>query len=474
MNRIFALMLAFLLIGWTHAGAQDDDEDLDPAHFDYIEQYEGTATCLECHLEQAEDVFHSVHYQWRAQAPELVGAETGTIRGKMVDINDFCTNPGASWIDIVRNEKGDIIADGCSKCHTGFGLKPSAEMTREQLENIDCMICHAPGYQRRIEKQGDTFRWVPKDGPELLTLRAKNIRRPTAPMCMRCHVGAGGGTNFKRGDMESAHFEPGEDLDVHFAGDMACVECHTTRDHRIAGRGIDLSTTDLPGEKVACENCHGDEPHGSGMLDRHVRTVHCTVCHIPDFARYDATDMFRDWSHVHQHEETGKWEATMDMQKHVTPEYTWWNGKTIGHDPAEAAEPVSGTVRMAYPAGNIADPDARIYPFKVHGAKLPVLKASGKLVPIHVNHVFKTGNVTEGVIMGAKDYFGIDIAADDFEWVTVERYMGLFHEVLPAAQSLKCSDCHTGSGGRLDWKALGYPGDPRKTGSRFRPAEKSE
>ena len=43
--------------------------------------------------------------------------------------------------------------------------------------------------------------------------------------------------------------------------------------------------------------------------------------------------------------------------------------------------------------------------------------------------------------------------------------MGLFHEVGPKDQALKCNACHMG-GSRLDWKALGYPGDPAKVGAR--------
>jgi hypothetical protein len=32
--------------------------------------------------------------------------------------------------------------------------------------------------------------------------------------------------------------------------------------------------------------------------------------------------------------------------------------------------------------------------------------------------------------------------------------------VAPKAEALKCNDCH-GKDGRMDWKALGYVGDPR-------------
>ena len=466
MKKVFALML-ILLVGLAPAVAQDDDEDLDPIHFDHIQKFDGTQTCLECHMDAAKDVFHSAHYQWKSLTPDMVGSSPGHTQGKMVDINDFCTNPGASWIEIVKNDKGEMIADGCAKCHVGFGLKPSETMSQAQLENIDCLICHAPGYQRKIVEVDDGYRWVPKDDGDLLTLRAQNVMRPTAPMCMRCHVGAGGGTNFKRGDMESAHFEPELDLDVHFYNDMACVDCHTTENHRIAGRGVDLSTTDLPGVKVACENCHDTEPHEKAVLNRHAGSVACTTCHIPDFARYDATDMFRDWSHVHQHE-NGKWEAVMDMQKNVKPAYAWWNGKSVIQDPGQPVKLVDGKVQIARPDGDITDKDARIYAFKLHGGKLPLLKETKQLIPIYVNHVFKTGDVTTGVIKGAKDYMGKDITKDDFSWVTVERYMGLFHEVLPAKQALKCNACHGAKADRMDWEALGYEGDPRKTGGRFK------
>jgi hypothetical protein len=37
--------------------------------------------------------------------------------------------------------------------------------------------------------------------------------------------------------------------------------------------------------------------------------------------------------------------------------------------------------------------------------------------------------------------------------------MAINHEVVPAAQALRCLDCHR-EGGRMDWAALGYDGDP--------------
>jgi hypothetical protein len=45
-------------------------------------------------------------------------------------------------------------------------------------------------------------------------------------------------------------------------------------------------------------------------------------------------------------------------------------------------------------------------------------------------------------------------------------YWPTTHMVQPAENALQCADCH-GEGGRLDWQALGYPGDPLEWGGRF-------
>ncbi len=472
--KFFSLLIVLLAltVHTVFADDEDDEEDMQPPHYYYIQKYEGTKTCLKCHKKEAEDVFHSLHYQWSSKAcpSDLIGVKPGTKVGKMEDINDFCTNPKAPWIDRYVNKDGKVIIDGCSKCHIGFGEKPSEKMTDKQLENIDCLMCHAPGYSRKVVEKNGKLKWVPNMSDELLTLRAKNVMKPTAAMCLKCHAGSGGGANFKRGDLEMAHYEAEEDLDVHFANDMSCIDCHTTKNHRIAGRGVDLAARDLHGEKVACENCHDNDPHESEILNRHTNSVYCTTCHIPDYARYDATDVERDWSKT-ELEPNGKHGEHTVLKKHVKPVYMWWNGKSIFQDTHSPAYPVKGYVKMVYPDGSINDPNAKIYAMKRHVAKLPYLKKERLILPINVNTVFKTGDVNRGVIEGAKAYFGKDIRPEDIEWVKVERYMGLFHEVVPGDKALKCQDCH-GKNGRMDWKALGYKGDPRQYGGRFNTRKK--
>ena len=45
-------------------------------------------------------------------------------------------------------------------------------------------------------------------------------------------------------------------------------------------------------------------------------------------------------------------------------------------------------------------------------------------------------------------------------------YWPTTHMVQPKENALQCDDCH-GENGRLDWEALGYPGDPIEWGGRF-------
>ena len=54
-----------------------------------------------------------------------------------------------------------------------------------------------------------------------------------------------------------------------------------------------------------------------------------------------------------------------------------------------------------------------------------------------------------------------------YGFIETEMYWPINHMVTPAEDALKCSACHSEKGnGRLDWEALGYPGDPMKTGGR--------
>ena len=227
------------------------------SHAGRFTTYEGTATCLECHTDEALAVHDSVHYQWRGDASETTGLADPDMRGKLGGINDFCIYPDINWIGKLTNTYGAEVDGGCAKCHVGLGAKPTADATQDQaqLENIDCLICHSDTYKRTVEMVDGSYRFVPDTDKMSVSIlqAAADITLPSKDSCLNCHTKAGGGDNFKRGDIEEYHRDPTRDFDVHMASrakggaGLGCLDCHTAVDHKIAGRGSDLRPRELPG-----------------------------------------------------------------------------------------------------------------------------------------------------------------------------------------------------------------------------------
>jgi len=461
--RLVAVAAALAVLGGAAGTATAATTKPKYSHQEYFEHYEGTKTCLECHRDAAVSFFESQHYQWQGETPQLLNSH-GKKLGKINTINDFCTNPGASWIGLTRNSRGEILSKGCSACHAGLGVLPSTEMSEEQIENIDCLMCHASGYNRDLYPTEDGgWQWRPVLWKNQVGMDSvsKRISLPQRKMCLRCHAGSGGGPNFKRGDIEYELADPSPEFDVHMAtsgNDLQCVSCHAGEDHRVRGRGTDLSATDSPDHLLGCEDCHGGAPHEVTALNSHTKRVYCTACHIPTFAKKDATDMVRDWSTPSYNEEKDKYSATITLESDVEPVFAWYDGTTVAQLPGEPLrQNENGKVEMMLPHGSKADPGSKLYAFKLHRGKLPVLKDKQWIVPIVVEEFFADGDIDKAVREAAAEFYGIH--DPEYEWVDTVRYMGLFHEVTPASQALGCLDCHS-PGGRMDWKALGYDGDP--------------
>lgn len=426
-------------------------------HRNHVQRYEGTKTCLACHEKEGRAAHRSIHYQWKAETPNLLNAG-GAQLGKINVLNDFCTNPSISWIARVQNADGKVIAKGCSACHAGLGLKPSPEATPAQLENVDCLICHSSTYRRDLaDGPNGQLSWAPAMSPAELLTAAQNPQLPDTATCLRCHAASGGGVNFKRGDLEAAALKS-RDFDVHLGSSMTCLQCHKSKDHQFVGAGSQMAGQDVQG-KEQCATCHdGRAAHRDPVLAKHVARVACTTCHVPSFAKDKPTDMHRDFSRAELTHDKTKYEPVITFVKDVKPVYAWWNGKgTIAMPDAPVARD-GKPVRLYAPAGSRTDAGAKIYPFKLHTANMPVDAASRKLIPVKVGILFKSGNVEAAIREGGKAA-GIDVKG--IEYVKAERYMSIFHEVVPKAKAVTCAECH--GGGRMDWKVLGYERDPKKS-----------
>jgi octaheme c-type cytochrome (tetrathionate reductase family) len=446
-----------------------------------------TAACLECHAAVGEDLLETAHWNWCGQSPPLAGYQRRTGAGLPLMVNNYCVAIGAD-------------PESCANCHIGYGRVDDG-FDFENPVNLDCLICHdTTGTYSK-----DTFgAGLPPAELDLAAV-AEQVGRPTRKSCGSCHFASGGGPNAKHGDLEPALEDPPPGFDQHMGIlDMRCQDCHSTRHHRIAGMSMTAPAVE---GRVHCEQCHSPTPHGVvGMLgqhlDDHVRSVACETCHIPTFARSSPTLLHRDLSAAGHRQEAGRDEfgmpthdprfGTLVWGVDQVPAYLWWNGNRHATRTGDRIQPRRGVVLNA-PAGEKRDPTARIHPFKAHTAIQPYDTATNVLAVTRLS-AEDWGNfdwdrsIREGMQAMGLEYSG------SYGWVETTLYTGIHHGVVPAADALGCTDCHStqaancvrchrGAEGmdrpehtrrvypesprRLDFEALGYPDDPALTGGRF-------
>ena len=415
---------------------------------------EVTETCLTCHDEVGEEILQTSHWNWINPSPDsnMVG------RGKRNMINNFCIAVPSNW-------------PRCTSCHIGYGWKDD-DFDFNAQENIDCLVCH---------EQTGTYIKLPSaagypDSSLDLTVIAQSVGKPTRKNCGSCHFNGGGGTGVKHGDLDESLIEPDEETDFHMGGlEFECTECHVTANHKIAGGGH--GTIADGGELIWCENCHGDEPHEKELLNKHYLSVACETCHIPSFARTESTVMWWDWSKAGEEkdilkDENGnviynKKKGELKWEKNVTPEYYWFNGSGKYYSFGEIID-ASKTVKLNKLNGDVKDPKAKISPFKVMRGKQPYDKVNNYLIIPKLygeNGYWQTYDWVKASEEGMK---AVNLEfSGSVGFAETEMFWPINHMVMSSDKALKCTACHGKGGGHLlDWIALGYPGDPIKTGTR--------
>lgn len=423
-----------------------------------------TQACLSCHTEAAKQVHATSHWTW--VCPESHDRPVG--KGALL-MNNFC-------IALASNEPR------CTSCHVGYGWSDKSFDFTSQ-EAVDCLVCHDntggyvkfpagsghPVYQETTFS-GKTF--TPVD----LALIARNVGKPTRHNCGVCHFFGGGGEGVKHGDMDHNLFLPDRELDVHMATDgmnFQCQECHTTREHDITGRcvashGDPVEDIQLPGQRVhrlACVSCHGQAPHSQAKLNHHSDKVSCQACHIPTMAPRKPTKVWWDWSKAGVKGNDGKDLIKRDPEtgfmtyhtkkgefrwvKDAPPEYFWLAGE-IGHTTVEDVIDPSGVVTLNPIQGDYNDPEARIWPLKVHRGKQPFDTVRNRLV---VPKLF--GPKGSGAYWADFDWdkairVGMEYVDQEYSgqygFVETEMFWPVSHMVRPKEEALGCEECHSRDG----------------------------
>lgn len=418
---------------------------------------EVTQACLECHQDAAKHVMQTSHWTWSLNQ-DINGKNVNL--GKKNAFNNFCVAISGNW-------------PRCTSCHIGYGWEDGSFDFSDQSK-IDCLVCHdtTGTYKKSAAGAGH-----PDPVVDLVHV-AKNVGQPSRFNCGACHFFGGGGDAVKHGDLDSSMEYPDTTIDVHMAEaglNFQCQDCHKTENHFIAGNAMVVSpAAQTP---ISCDSCHGAAPHAESLLNSHGQAVACQTCHIPTFAKEVATKTSWDWSTAGQDlpaakDEYGKptYQKTkghFTWGKNIIPTYAWYNGTGASYLPGDKIDPDKVTL-LSYPLGDIKDPKAKIAPFKTHTGKQLYDKKHNSLIATKVfgkEGYWTTFDWDKAARLGM-DAAGLPYSGE-YGFAPTSMYWSLNHMVAPKEQSLGCLDCH-GDSGRLDWVALGYVGDPLRTGKNRR------
>jgi len=275
----------------------------------------------------------------------------------------------------------------------------------------------------------------------------------------------GQGQEQLRGDLALASGTTADrSYDVHMAttgANLACQSCHTTRNHRIAGKGSDLRATDLD-VKVECTKCHNAAPHDDSNLNKHTARVACQTCHISvygrnasDSAATEATETHRDWTKPHT-TSSGAIHPTPTLANDLKPEYKFWNGYSYNQNLGDSAaiDPSTGTYATSRPEGAINDAASKLFPFKYKTAYQPIATSLSKLIAVDTGVYFAAGNLDSAVKAGLVN-MGLS-SGTPYSMITTDTYQLITHQVMTKDRALTCNQCH-GTTAQMDLKGkLGY------------------
>lgn len=423
-------------------------------HLDHSAYFKGeiqspqavTQKCLSCHPNAAKEVMQTAHWTWTSGDVTRNGKLLRI--GKRNQMNNFCISVIGNW-------------NSCTACHAGYGWT-TGDYDFSKAENVDCLVCHDGSGTYSKGKGG-----MPKPDVKLAVV-AGSVRTPNRDNCGTCHFNGGGGMGVKHGDLDGSLLNPNREVDTHMGKlGFQCVDCHKTKAHVIPGKLNATYSEATHAERFECATCHTNAPHADSRLNTHVARVACQTCHIPTFARKAPTKMEWDWSKAgdpkrkEDPHEYLKIKGTFKYDSNVVPEYAWYNGKMERYVTGDKLTD-SKEQPINRPLGSREDSTAKIWPFKVHRAKQvfdPIHRILLPPVTSGEGGYWSKFDWDFAVRKGA-EFAGLPYSGK-YDFFPTRMYWPITHMTAPAKGALTCVQCHSKES-RLDWKALGYPGDPVK------------
>ena len=355
----------------------------------------------------------------------------------------------------------------CTSCHVGYGWKSSSFDFKDETK-VDCLVCHdTTGLYKKVP----TGAGVPDPFVDLHTV-ASHVGDTSRKTCGGCHFYGGGGDGVKHGDLDSSLVKGTRDLDVHMGTDgedFTCQECHTTEDHFITGTAMVASPSNST--SIGCVGCHDENPHNESMINKHMSRIACQTCHIPTFAKELPTKTSWNWETAGKNLKSpkdkygkptyAKKKGSFTWGMNIVPTYAWYTGEAGAYLIGDKMDPKKVT-KISYPLGDKKNPKAKISPFKIHTGKQPYDTKNNYFTTIHLfgkGGYWKTLDWNKSITAGMK-LTGLPYSGK-YAFAETIMYWPINHMVAPKEQALGCMDCH-GDDGRMDWKELGYKGDPMR------------
>jgi len=286
----------------------------------------------------------------------------------------------------------------------------------------------------------------------------------------------------KHGDIDISLINPSRSVDVHMSKEtgLLCVDCHAGENHKILGKSYAVSVK-ADKDSINCGKCHTNietnnpkaniHIHKDERINKHLDAVACQTCHIPEYSKQKPTKMTWDWSKAgdskrkEDHFTYLKIKGEFTYDQNLTPEYLWFDDSVTRYLSGDKINPDKIT-DMNPPRGDISSKKAKIWPFKVHKAIQPYDKEYKYLLQpttkgdggfwheFNWDKAFRLGEKNTGLKYSGK-----------YGWAKTTMHWPLSHMVSPAKDALSCESCHS-KNSRMNWKALGYGGDPAIVGSR--------
>ncbi|THB63919.1 MAG: tetrathionate reductase family octaheme c-type cytochrome [Desulfovibrio sp.] len=492
---------------------------------------EVTTECLRCHESAGEDMLTSAHWLWQGPSPFTVERQERVMSGKATDtLNNFCVALPSNWPRCTSCHAGygwtdadfdftDMTRIDCLVCHdtTDSYVKapPAAGMPAPTVDLVyvaqnvgrtsrnTCGGCHFQG------GGGDAVKHADMCGVLRYPSRNCDIHMGGYDFdCSECHTTAN-------------HQIAGRSTSLPVSeGERACEDCHSSTPHY--GESLLDHHLNNHVDTVACVTCHS--PVYSKCKPTKVwwdwslagdkeREVTRDQYGMPE---YNWKKGEFEWAESNQ--PTYAWyNGYMErllMGDTINPEAV---GFGPDDDPSYEERHSMVVTDISRPVGAIEDPSSRIAPFKVmDGIQAADAEHRYLLVP----HLFPLGEDDPTAYWKHRDWqlafqAGMEAAGLDYSgeyiWVRTNMYWVLNHEVVPKEMALSCVQCHESLSGErtcdrchqdsrdidfqelaqrgtdfsymlsqgrdvtdligitdyLDFKALGYEGDPIIYGGRF-------